>query len=646
MPLSDQSELSFRDLVDAAPDGIVVCDRSANILLVNKQAEAMFGYTRAELLGKPIEELIPERFRARHPKHVAGYVEHPKSRPMGSELELFGRRRDGSEFPVEISLSPLTTPKGTIISAAIRDVSDRKRIEAEARRANAYLVSAVDSIQDAFALYDEEDRVVMVNSTFRELIGATSKGPVVGRTFAQLLDDMLASELLDLGGASPHELRARWYSYHQDPAGSLELKTKSGHMLRVVERPTAEHGTVSLIVDITEDRLRGDELRRARETAEAASAAKSDFLASMSHELRTPLNAVLGFAQLLQRDKKEPLSGRQLERVDHVMRGGEHLLRLIDEVLDLSRIEAGNITISNEPVALDEVIREVATTLEPMAERAGIELSHAHSSSGSVRVMADRTRLAQILMNYGSNAIKYNRRGGHVTFRTSEVDGMARIAVIDDGIGIPEDKRTKIFEPFQRAGQETGPIQGTGIGLAISKRLAQLMQGRVGFSTETGRGSEFWVEVPLEASDEIMAASPVRLLAESQLVTGPRHKIIYVEDNPSNIAFMRELMEDLASIELLTAPTAEIGLDLIRAHKPAVVIMDINLPGMSGIDATKQLAQWPETKDIPVIALTAAALPRDTLRGKDSGFYRYLTKPVKVDELTAVLEELLVDIPD
>jgi PAS domain S-box-containing protein len=645
MPLSDKSELSFRDLVDAAPDGIVVCDREAKIVLVNKQAEAMFGYARAELIGKQIEELIPERFRARHPKHVTGYIDHPKSRPMGSGLELFGRRRDGSEFPVEISLSPLTTPKGTIVSAAIRDVSDRKRIEAEARRANAYLVSAVDSIQDAFALYDEEDRVVMVNSTFRDLVGAITKGPIVGRTFAELLDDILASTLLDLRGTTRHELRARWYSYHQNPSGAFELKTTSGHTLRVVERPTAEQGTVSLIVDVTEDRLRGDELRRARETAEAASAAKSDFLASMSHELRTPLNAVLGFAQLLQRDKKEPLSGRQLERVDHVIRGGEHLLRLIDEVLDLSRIEAGNITISNEPVALDEVIREVATTLEPMAERAGVELSHAHSSAASIRVIADRTRLAQILMNFGSNAIKYNRRGGHVTFRASEVDGMARIAVIDDGIGIPEDKRAKLFEPFQRAGQETGPIQGTGIGLAISKRLAQLMQGRVGFSTETGRGSEFWVEVPLETGAQAIAPSAVRSHAESQLTTGPRHKVIYVEDNPSNIAFMRELMEDLASIELLTAPTAEIGLELIRAHMPAVVIMDINLPGMSGIDATRQLAQWPETKHIPVIALTAAALTSDTLRGKASGFYRYLTKPVKVDELTAVLEELLVDKP-
>jgi CheY-like chemotaxis protein len=258
-------------------------------------------------------------------------------------------------------------------------------------------------------------------------------------------------------------------------------------------------------------------------------------------------------------------------------------------------------------------------------------------------VHADRTRLAQILMNFGSNAIKYNRSGGHVTFRIAADGPSARVSVIDDGIGIPDDKRGKIFEPFQRAGQETGPIQGTGIGLAISKRLAELMRGKVGFTTESQRGSEFWVDIPLVQGASQAAVLPPHVAAVSPLTSGPRHKIIYVEDNPSNIAFMRELIDDLSSIELLTAPTAEIGLDLIRAHQPDVVIMDINLPGMSGIDATKQLKQWPETASIPVIALTAAALTRDTLRGKESGFHRYLTKPVKVDELMAVLEELLVE---
>jgi CheY-like chemotaxis protein len=223
-----------------------------------------------------------------------------------------------------------------------------------------------------------------------------------------------------------------------------------------------------------------------------------------------------------------------------------------------------------------------------------------------------------------------------------------RITVVDDGIGIPADKREKIFEPFQRAGQETGPIEGTGIGLAISKRLAELMKGRVGFTSEVGRGSTFWIEVPLHnaVSGELPVVGATRDAKPASLATdGARHKVVYVEDNPSNIAFMRELMEDLPKIELITAPNAELGIELIRAHVPDVVIMDVNLPGMSGFEAVQRLRAWPETRDIPVIGLSAAALPRDTARAKEIGFYRYLTKPVKVDQLTAVLDELLESRP-
>jgi CheY-like chemotaxis protein len=215
--------------------------------------------------------------------------------------------------------------------------------------------------------------------------------------------------------------------------------------------------------------------------------------------------------------------------------------------------------------------------------------------------------------------------------------------VIDNGIGIPEDKRHKVFEPFQRAGQETGPIEGTGIGLTISKRLAELMHAAIGFQSETGRGSEFWIDLPIyreQATDRPVVREAAG--ASSRLAAGERrHTIVYVEDNPSNIAFMREVVSDLPSVELLTAPTAEIGLELIRGHRPKVVIMDINLPGMSGFEAVRRLREWPETRDIPVIGLSAAALAKDTSRAKDAGFYRYLTKPVKVDELTQVLEQLL-----
>jgi len=634
--LIDPESLPFRELVDAAPDGILVTGQQGTILLVNAEATRMFGYARDELVGKAIHLLVPTRLRAAHPAHVKSFHDAPRLRPMGSGLDLFGRRRDGSEFPVEISLSPIQHDGQRLVVAGIRDVTEQRRIEREVKRANAYLVSAVDAIQDAFALYDEDDRVVLVNSASRQLLGGSLAGAIIGRRFDEVLPEALAAGVFDFSDESRDALLERWFAYHRDPVGTLDVRTGRGRYLRVVDRKTPEHGTVSLMVDVTDDVLREAELR-------SASAAKSEFLSSMSHELRTPLNAVLGFAQLLERDRKQPLSDRQQERLQHVLHGGEHLLRLIDDVLDLSRIEAGRITISCEPVVVRDVLTEVLTTLEPMAARAQIKLAAAAIPTSLPRVVADRTRLAQILMNFGSNAIKYGRPDGKATFEATSHGASVRITVIDDGIGIPADKRNKLFEPFQRAGQETGPIEGTGIGLVISKRLAGLMQGSVGFSSEAGEGSRFWVDIPTyQAAPGELAATPPAISVTSPLaVLGTRHKVVYVEDNPSNIAFMRDLVEDLASVELLTAPTAEIGLPLIRSHQPTVVIMDINLPGMSGLDAIKQLQQWPETRHIPIVGLSAAALIKDTARAQEAGFYRYLTKPVKVAELTAVLEELL-----
>jgi PAS domain S-box-containing protein len=633
----------FRALIDAAPDGLVVCDQNGTLVLVNAEAERMFGYAHDELPGKALEVLIPEHVRPRHQHHLASYTAAPRLRPMGSNLDLRGCRKDGTEFPVEISLSPFETDRGVLIIAGVRDVTDRRHLERENKRANAYLVSAVDAVQDAFALFDEHDTVMMVNGTARRLLGSATRESIVGRRFSDLLEDACARGVFEVAGQSSASLQRRWLAYHQAPVGTFEVRTGDGRHLRVTDRKTVDQGTVMTIADITDDVRRAEELRQAREQAEAASAAKSEFLSSMSHELRTPLNAILGFAQLLERDRKQPLSERQLERLGHVMRGGEHLLRLIDDVLDLSRIEAGRLSLSSEPVDLVEVLAEVVHTLEPMAARARIQIEADTLPPQAPRVIADRTRLAQILMNFGSNAIKYGKAEGRVTLRPVLSRDSARVSVIDNGIGIPEDKRDKIFEPFQRAGQEAGPIQGTGIGLTISKRLAELMQGSVGFTSEVEVGSEFWIDLPLhrQLAVEVPAARQV-VEVPSLLTTGEqRHTIVYVEDNPSNIAFMRELVDDLPSVELLIAPTAEIGLELIRTHQPRVVIMDINLPGMSGFDAVARLREWPETRDIPIIGLSAAALAKDTARAKEARFYRYLTKPVKVDELMRALESLL-----
>ena len=635
------SDESYFHILDTAPDAMIVVGPDHLIAFVNAQTERLFAYERSELVGHGLEILVPEPFRSGHEAHLSSYFTSPKVRPMGSALELFGRRKDGVAIPIEVSLSPVDAPAGPSVCAAIRDISERKNLEAANKLSADRLTNAIESIEDAFALFDAADRLVQCNSAYRRLIGETSSRPLIGMTYPEVLEAQLA--IFDFGGDDERaRFRAARLAERKEASGSYDMRTIDGRHLRVSNRRTTEGGIVKTAWDLTGDVAREEELREARATAEAASTAKSDFLSSISHELRTPLNAILGFAQLLQRDKREPLSSRHRGRVDHILKGGEHLLRLIDDILDLSRVEAGGTSISTEPVSVGDVLEEVSSTLELAASRAGITFEIGETPPGLPMVAADRTRFAQILMNFGSNAIKYNRPGGKVVFSISvPAPDCLRITVIDNGLGIAADWHDRIFQPFQRAGQETGSIQGTGIGLAISKRLAGLMGGRVGFRSQPSAGSEFWLEMPVHGSGARELDAKPASQRPPRSVHERKGVVLYVEDNPANVTFMEDLLSTFDGIELMSAPTAEMGIELARGRLPQLIIMDINLPGMSGIEALFELRQFPETRGIPVIALTAAASDRDRERGERAGFFRYLTKPVKVDELEEAIEALL-----
>jgi PAS domain S-box-containing protein len=379
------------------------------------------------------------------------------------------------------------------------------------------------------------------------------------------------------------------------------------------------------------------ELEAARAIADKANRAKSEFLSSMSHELRTPLNAVLGFAQLLASDKPPPTPS-QLRSIDQILKGGWYLLQLINEILDLAMIESGKVTMSQESMGLSDVLKDCQAMVGPQAQKRGIRLVFTPMARPFF-VHADRTRVKQVMINLLSNAIKYNRVGGSVTVTCGEgSDGMVRVSVADTGAGLSQEQIVHLFEPFNRLGQEEGGEEGTGIGLVVTKQLVELMHGAIGVDSAVGAGTTFWVE--LAASDEPvleMAAFDTSTYIDQQVDAAPR-TLLYVEDNPANLNLVEQLITRRPDLKLLTAIDGYAGIQLARTYQPDVILMDINLPGVSGFGCLKILQEDPTTAHIPVMALSANAMPRDIEKGEEAGFFRYLTKPINVAQFMDALD--------
>lgn len=382
-------------------------------------------------------------------------------------------------------------------------------------------------------------------------------------------------------------------------------------------------------------------LQNAMATAEKANLAKSDFLSSMSHELRTPLSAILGFAQLIESGTPAP-TPTQKRGVDQILQAGWYLLDLINEILDLALIESGKLSLSLEPVSLIEVMRECETMIEAQANKHEVIVTFPNFNI-LYFVNADRTRIKQVLINLLSNAIKYNKIGGKVFISCLELNGgRIRICVEDTGEGLTPEKIAQLFQPFNRLGQESNTIEGTGIGLVMTKRLIELMGGTIGLESTVGKGSTFWIEMGL-TTKRIPEASAIEVIAAKTVVftQAPVHTLLYVEDNPANLMLVEDLIGRRPDIHLLTARDGISGVAIARKHLPDVILMDINLPGISGIRALKILLDDPTTTHIPIVALSANAIPRDIEKGLEAGFFRYLTKPIKVVEFMETLDVAL-----
>jgi len=381
------------------------------------------------------------------------------------------------------------------------------------------------------------------------------------------------------------------------------------------------------------------DLHNAITLAERANLAKSAFLSSMSHELRTPLSAILGFAQLMESGTPAPTVS-QKRSIDQILQAGWYLLELINEVLDLALIESGKLSLSLEPILLADVMRECQAMIEPQAQKRAILVAFPPLDLRHF-VMADRTRVKQVLINLLSNAIKYNKAGGSVAVTcAAEASGRMRICVTDTGRGLTPEQLTQLFQPFNRLGQEASIEEGTGIGLVVCKRLVDLMGGAIGADSTVGTGSTFWIELNLTTARHPAAGAGMpTAAARTQARVGARVRtLLYVEDNPANLMLVEDLIARRPDIHLLSARDGNRGIEIARARLPDVILMDINLPGISGITAMGVLADDPLTAHIPVIALSANAMPHDVAKGLEAGFFRYLTKPIKVGEFMDTLD--------
>jgi PAS domain S-box-containing protein len=634
----------------------IATDEKGVIQIFNVGAERMLGYAAADVVDKitPAEISDPQEIvaRAKALSTELGSVIAPgfealvfkASRGIEDIYELTYIRKDGSRFPAIVSVTALRGDDGGIIGYLLIGTDntvrkqieeDRMKLDQRLRDQQFYTRSLIESNIDALMTTDPLGIITDVNKQMEALTGST-RDELIGAPFKGCFTEPERAEagirqVLNEKRVTDYELTAR--------ARDGKETVVSYNASTFHDRDRKLLGVFAAARDVTE-RKRFEralqesnlELESAKFVAEKANLAKSDFLSSMSHELRSPLNAILGFAQLMESSTPPPTDS-QAARISQILKAGWHLLKLINEVLDLAVIESGQVSLSRESVSVSEVMLECETMMGPEAQKRGISMTFPKFEN-PVFVKADMTRLKQIIINLLSNAIKYNREEGTVIVDCAvSAPQRIRISVRDTGKGLAPEKLAQLFQPFNRLGQE-GNIAGTGIGLVVTKKLAELMDGAIGVESKNGVGSVFWCDLTAAAAPQLkLAGGESPPTSRPSLEPGaPLRTLLYVEDNPANMELVEQLIAMCPDLRLLTAVNGTLGIRLARSAQPKVILMDINLNGMSGIDALKILRADPTTAHIPIIALSANAMPRDIAKGMKAGFFRYLTKPIKVKE--------------
>ncbi len=625
------SERHYHRLMENISDVITITDAQGTILEISSAVNRTLGMEPSALVGRNIRELVcQEDLRDISIAELA--QQYAQTGPFEYRVSM----ANGSYRVLESSIQQFKNDKEKVrYLFSSRDITSRKHAEEELHK----LKMVVEQSPSSIVITDTAGRIEYVNPAFVEITGysiseALGHNPKILNSglnpagiFAQLWDTISAGHI--------------WQ-------GEFINRKKNGEIYseNVLVIPIRNfNGDITHFVAVKENVT---ELKLARQQAEEANRAKSVFLSHMSHELRTPLNAINGFSQLLLKSKKHSLNDKQQGMVGQIHNAGQHLLQLINEVLDLARIESGQFSMSIENVEPSSLIEDCLALSRPQAEKYDVQLIYG-GEQALPQLQADLTRVKQVLLNLLSNAIKYNRPGGRVEIKTQpENDDYLKFIINDTGIGIPLEKQQDIFTPFTRVLENPEMIEGTGIGMTITKELVEAMNGRIGFTSELGKGSSFWFILPLAKDSQPLD------LATAAVVDGDRpgfsqsvsvvKRVLYIEDNIVNAVFMEGVFAELAAYELLVANSAATGLDLALRENPDLILMDLNMAGMDGFQAFKQLKTIRATQSIPVVAISADAMESTSRKAEKAGFKGFLTKPVDVDILRKTVTDLLEEV--
>jgi len=669
-------------ILNSANFSSIATDEKGVIQIFNVGAERMLGYAAADVMNKitPADISDPQEVIARA-EALSVELSTPitpgfealvfkASRGIEDIYELTYIRKDGSRFPAVVSVTALCDADSKIIGYLLigTDNTARKQAEEALLKAGALQSAIFNSANFSSIATDAKGVIQIFNVGAERMLGYAAADVMNKITPADISDpqEVIARAKalsVELGTPITPGFEALVFKASRGIEDIYELTyvRKDGSRVPAVVSVTAlrdaQNAIIGYLLIGTDNTARKQveaeraqlykalqdknaELESARAVAEKANLAKSNFLSSMSHELRTPLNAILGFAQLLEAGSPPP-TATQTERLHQIIKAGWYLLDLINEILDLAVIESGKLSLSLEPLSLSDVLHECEAMIGPQAQQRGINILF-DKVDPTWFAHADHTRVKQALFNLLSNAIKYNRDHGMVAVTCTATPEHLRIRIKDSGAGLPPEKLAQLFQPFNRLGQETGTEEGTGIGLVVTKQLVELMGGSIGVESTVGVGSEFWIELvrdvmPQLAAEHGMAAE----LASHAQGNAALRTLLYVEDNPANLMLVEQIIEGHPHVRMLSARDATLGIALARAHLPDVILMDINLPGLSGSQALKILREDPATAHIPVLAISANAMPRDIQQGLEAGFFLYLTKPIKVNEFMQALDSAL-----